>query len=68
MKSITLHGMAPDNAGDFHSAGSTLTVSDERIAGCITTDRAQALVAAFAATVDDASGPPKAKTAKKRTK
>ena len=44
MKSICLHGSAPDNAGNTHHAGATLTVSDEPKAGCIDAKRAAHLV------------------------
>jgi hypothetical protein len=44
MKAITLHGLAPDNAGSYHDAGATLTVSDDPKDGCITAERAEVLV------------------------
>ena len=51
MKAIQIHGMAPDNIGDFRQAGTELKVSDKAEAGCISEKRAAALVKANAASV-----------------
>lgn len=44
MKAITIFGLAPDNAGNYHDAGATLIVDDAADKSCITAERASHLV------------------------
>lgn len=59
MKAITIFGLAPDNAGNYHDAGATLIVDDAADKGCITAERASHLVSigSASASEDTAEGP-----------
>lgn len=63
MKKIRLHGMAPDNGGNHHQAGSVLTVDDDGGPGCITAARADQLVKIHSATAVVEKEPAKASEA-----
>lgn len=49
MKAIKIHGMAPDNSGEFHAAGTVLAVGDDAKPGVISKPKAEDLVSKHAA-------------------
>jgi hypothetical protein len=60
MKKITVAGWTLDNAGNYHPAGTELTIADGDDEGCIDADRAAALAKVEAARAKSAKTDPAA--------